>query len=49
MHKLTEKQIKEIRNKYIPKIYHTYMLAKEYNVHQSTIFDIISNKIWTNV
>jgi len=49
MHKLTEIQIKEIRKKYIPKKYNTYILAKEYNMHQSTISDIVNYKIWKHI
>ncbi len=44
--KLTEKEVAEIRNKYIPRIYSTRMLAKEYGVNKQTIQSIISNKTW---
>jgi hypothetical protein len=49
MHKLTELQIIEIRKKYVPKKYGTYILAKEYNMHQSTIYDIIKYKTWKHL
>ncbi len=40
--KLTLKQLEEIRRKYIPRIYSQRELAKEYNVAQITIFDIVN-------
>ncbi len=49
MHKLTEKQVQEIRAKYIPWKYSTRKLAKEYNIHQSVIFSIVNNDIWKEV
>jgi hypothetical protein len=42
--KLTKQQVLEIRSKYIPRIYDTYMLAEEYNVSQSLIHNVIRNK-----
>lgn len=47
--KLTEKQVLEIREKYIPRIYHTYILAEEYNVTQPIIFRIIKREIWKHI
>jgi len=44
--KLTEKQVIEIKNKYIPKIYSQSMLAKEYNVSRSMIEHILNGKSW---
>lgn len=44
--KLTEKQVEEIRAKYIPKIVTQKMLAKEYGVSRENIKFIISNKTW---
>ncbi len=45
--KLTKKQVLKIKQKYIPYKYSTYKLAKEYNVSQSTISDIvIRNASW---
>lgn len=43
--KLSDKDVIEIRNKYIPFIYSYNMLAKEYNVSKSEIIQIIQNKI----
>ena len=48
-HKLTEEQVIEIREKYIPFVYTLNMLAQEYGVVQSTIESIIYNKRWKNV
>ena len=46
--KLTVKQIKEIRKKYIyrSKNANTYALAKAYGVGKSEIWDIVNNKKW---
>lgn len=49
MSKLTKKQILEIRNKYIPKIYSQSRLAKEYNVSQVHIWRIVNNKSWEHI
>jgi DNA-directed RNA polymerase subunit H (RpoH/RPB5) len=49
MNKLTEKQIIEIRKKYIPDIYTQDMLAKEYGVTQGQISGIVNNKRWRHV
>lgn len=43
---LTVEQVKEIRAKYKPRIYTLNMLAKDYNVSQYTIFDIIKRRTW---
>ena len=48
-HKLTEKQILEIRIKYIPYKYGTYKLAKEYNVSQRAITFILNGTNWKHV
>lgn len=42
--KLTSKQVNEIRQKYIPRIYTEKILALEYGVSQSHIHGIIKNK-----
>ncbi len=42
--KLNDKQVKEIRIKYIPKKYTYKTLAKEYNVDYKTIWDVVNNK-----
>ena len=47
--KLTEKQVLEIREKYIPYKYTTKMLSKEYGVSQPTIFKIVANKSWKHI
>ena len=47
--KLTEKQVIEIRQKYIPYKYNSGILAKEYNVSQSLILMIINHKIWCHI
>lgn len=44
--KLTNKQVLEIRKKYIPFKYGQTKLAKEYGVHHSTIQDILNYKQW---
>ena len=47
--KLTEKEVKEIREKYIPfKITHK-KLAQEYNVSEPTIKNILNRKVWANI
>jgi hypothetical protein len=46
---LKEFQVKEIRNKYIPRKYSIFKLAKEYRVSHGLIHLIITNKIWKNV
>jgi len=43
---LTESLVKEIRSKYIPNIYSTYRLAKEYGVSRVTISDVIKRRSW---
>lgn len=47
--KLTEKEIKEIRMKYVPYKYTMKMLAEEYGVTPDNIKIILSRKIWKNV
>ncbi len=47
--KLTEKQVLEIRSKYIPYKYHTYILAKEYDVDPKTIHKIIKRITWKHL
>ena len=44
--KLTLKQVKEIKKKYIPRKYHMGMLANEYSVIKSMIHFIISGQNW---
>lgn len=44
--KLTDLQAQEIREKYVPKKYSMYKIAKEYGVDRRTIHDIINNKTY---
>lgn len=44
--KITQKQVDEIRKRYIPRKITQIMLAKEYGVVQETIHRIIKRKIW---
>lgn len=44
--KLTEEKVKEIKDKYIPRIYTQNMLAKEYGVSREAIKCILYNKTW---
>ena len=47
--KLTEKQVLEIRQKYIPWKYSTTKLAKEYNITNQLIGMIICKKSWKHI
>lgn len=47
--KLNEKQVIEIRVKFIPNVYTRRMLADEYSVKESTIKDILYRKSWKHV
>jgi len=47
--KLTDEQIKEIRQKYKPRVYTLSKLAKEYNVRPDTIHKIVTFKSHKNV
>jgi hypothetical protein len=44
--KLTEKEVKEIKDHYTKKEMSQYQLAKKYNVHQSVISRAINGKTW---
>ena len=48
-HKLTEKEVIEIRAKYIPFEYSLYKLAKEYGVGVSTIHNVVTHVTWRHV
>lgn len=50
-HKLTQKDVKEIREKYIPKskLYGSVALAKEYGVCKRTIQEIVNNQTWKEI
>ncbi len=43
---LTKTQVKEIRQKYIPMVYSSLKLAKEYGVSKPTILNIVKFKTW---
>lgn len=47
--KLTEKEVKEIRRKFKPRIYTRDMLACEYKVKASTIKDVVIRKSWKHI
>tara|TARA_R110000868_G_scaffold297211_1_gene557530 strand:+ start:228 stop:707 length:480 start_codon:yes stop_codon:yes gene_type:complete len=47
--KLTEKQVLEIRAKYVPWKYSLSKLAAEYNVHLTAIAYIINRKSWQHI
>ena len=47
--KLTDDQVREIREKYVPWKYSTYKLAKEYGVSYPHISDIINRKRWKHI
>jgi len=47
--KLTEKEVLEIREKFVPRKYTYKMLAEEYGVSQMTIYRITSNKKWKHI
>lgn len=47
--KLKSYQVKEIREKYIPRKYTIYRLAEEYGVTFQLISKIVNNKIWVDV
>ena len=48
-HKLTEAQVVEIREKYIPRKYSTRRLAKEYGVSQPVVHDIVKYISWKHI
>ncbi len=47
--KLTEKQVLEIRAKYVPIKYSTCKLASEYSVNSATIYRIITRETWKHI
>lgn len=47
--KLTEKEVLEIRQKFIPRRVTRKILSKEYNVSEATIKDIVRGKTWTHL
>lgn len=44
--KLTFEIAEEIRSKYVPRIYSQSKLAKEYNISQTVVGDIINYRTW---
>lgn len=47
--KLTEDQVREIRDKHIPGIYGCYKLARDYDIGASAIYSIVARKTWKHV
>ena len=47
--KLTESYVFDIRSRYVPGVVTMQMLANEYDVHQTTICQIVTGKTWTHV
>ncbi len=47
--KLTWTKVREMRKKYVPKVYSMHKLAEEYAVSIGTVFSIINNKTWKGV
>ncbi len=47
--KLTEQQVKDIRDKYVPWVYSTTKLAKEYGVSHVMINAIVNKKNWNHI
>lgn len=45
-HRFTEKQILEIRSKYVPRVYTTIKLAEEYGTTSGAIYNIITGRTW---
>lgn len=48
-HKLSNKQVLEIRNKYKTGLFSQRMLAKEYKVSQPNIKDILKRRTWKHI
>jgi soluble lytic murein transglycosylase-like protein len=47
--KLTQKQVLDIRSKYVPHVYGKVRLAKEYGVSSSVILRILRVESWKNL
>lgn len=47
--KLNEVIVKEIRLKYIPRLYSSRKLAKEYGISKTQILDILNKKSWSHI
>lgn len=48
-HKLTEEQIRKIRIRYATGVITQKQLAKEYGIHQVTVSEIVTRKIWRHI
>ncbi|MEO7048928.1 MAG: HNH endonuclease [Ferruginibacter sp.] len=48
-HVLNEKEVLEIRDKYSPKLRNSVKLAKEYDIGNKTIMDIVQFKTWKHI
>lgn len=46
---LSNEQVLEIRDKYIPRKYSQHRLAKEYGVSQNTIMNIVNKSTWVHI
>lgn len=46
---LTEKQVREIKKKYIPRKYSIYKLGKEYGISPQHVHYIVSGRYWRHV
>ena len=46
---LTQKQVLEIRSKFVPRKYSRSVLAKEYNVSEGCIKDILYRRSWKHI
>lgn len=49
LHKLTDREIEEIRQKYIPRVITQQSLADEYGVTQGMIGHIVNNRNWRHI
>lgn len=47
--KLTDKEVLEIRSKYIPRIYTLKMLSEEYGIKRTSLSYIIKRKTWKHI
>lgn len=48
-HKLTENDVISIRKQYEKRELNQYQLAEKYNVHQGTIYNIVTRRGWTHI
>lgn len=47
--KLTDELVKQIRTKFIPRVYTSRRLAAEYGISKTNVLDIVNRKIWTHI